>query len=491
MKKLLTLALALVILALGFVTPPFRATKVMAQSPPPMQTIVLNTGYDQWLAPPAKIAPGQKDNEWRVMKSPPNDPPAAPPSTGRPADVVDDIVWFQCNPSLHTNFPQSNWISFAPNAGLGSSVVDSYKYNFYFSLPPGIQTLVGFGFPSPNPLLKMKLSADDHITDVALNGSPLFHGSGGIFCDPPLVIDSSLLSGPGASFNFGPTVNVITVTVGNTVPGTITGLVVDGTVTYAECGRAGLKDSLGMNGSITFWESTFVLPTQHTFAAMGPELTTRMTGPLGSPPVNSDFQGVPGEEFYDVFYSDWNGDPNANGQFVTIEAVWDQGAPFGGGLNISRVDIHFDVGFTTSADSVTSFVALGDNAMPDMVVNAVDSDPLTDTTMGNTIGQTQRLRVTLGFLSCAFVRIRDDGNPAIAFLGNWHTGAYQFSCSGTTYTGVAQVTKRGNITTFQQNGPGRRMTATIDGGAFKGSASLQSPPGTIICTITDKDTRDD
>jgi hypothetical protein len=54
--------------------------------------------------------------------------------------------------------------------------------------------------------------------------------------------------------------------------------------------------------------------------------------------VNKDFEGVPGAELYDVFYSDWDGAPNPTGEFVTIEAVWPVGAPSGGGLNIARVD---------------------------------------------------------------------------------------------------------------------------------------------------------
>lgn len=365
MKKFLTLALALISLAL-------TGTEMMAQT----RTINLKTGYDQWSAPPARIDVGKLDNEWRVMQSTPNNPPQAPPATGRPADVVSDSVWVNQNGLLPTQFPNSRWISFAPNAGQGSSALVSYKYAFYFTLPVGA---------SP-PQLTMKLSSDDHITEVKLNNCPaLFTGSGGIFANnPPLTLSTAL-----TCFNSGPDVNVLTVTVENTLAMSITGLVVDGTVTYEDCKRLPIRLIPGLT-SITFWESTFAAPTQHTFAKAGPQLTNQIStlGPL------NDFEGVSGAEVYDVFYSNWNGTPNLNGEFVTIEAVWNVGAPSGGGLNIARVDFN---GTGQFANSVASFVALGNNAMPNDVGKAVDGLTSTDTTMGNTIGQAQRLRVTVGF----------------------------------------------------------------------------------------------
>ena len=87
------------------------------------------------------------------------------------------------------------------------------------------------------------------------------------------------------------------------------------------------------------------------------------------------------------------------------------------------------------------------------------------------------------------VCIQDDGNPSTVFLGNLTTGAYIFCCKGVTYTGTATVTRRGNQATFQHFTSDRRVLATFDGGLFKGNGSVQSPPGTIRCTITDKDTR--
>jgi hypothetical protein len=85
--------------------------------------------------------------------------------------------------------------------------------------------------------------------------------------------------------------------------------------------------------------------------------------------------------------------------------------------------------------------------------------------------------------------LQDDSNPSTVFLGNTITGAYRFCCAGTIYTGVAVVIKKGSVASFQHNAPDRRVQAMDDEGAFRGSASLQSPPGTIRCTIADRDTR--
>jgi hypothetical protein len=349
------------------------------------RTIVLNTGYDQWLASPTLINVFGKDNEWRVISDTVNGAPQPPPATGRPADVVPDSTW-NLNPLLATNFPNSRWISIAPLQGQPlPTPPNKFEYTYYFTLPDGFT----------NPELMMKLFADDQITKVTLNSTILFQGAGGYFYSDPLVLPSAPLT--SANFNSGPTVNVITVEVEDTFAGS-TGLIVDGQVSYEDCTRLPIRDIPGLT-SITFWESTGALPTSPSFLVSGSQLSTKLSGTLSS--TNRDFEGVTGGEFYDVFYSDWSGTPNPSGQFVTVEAVSRAGAPSGGGLNIARVDFN---GTGKFASSVASFVALGNNAMPNDVGKAVDVDPnaLTTTTMGNTIGQTQRLRVTVGF-PCACV----------------------------------------------------------------------------------------
>lgn len=207
MKKLLTLALAAA-------TSVLTGAEVTAQT----RTVILNTGYDQ--TSNTKISVGEQDYEWRVVQSVPDIPPPPQPSGGRPADVVRDNVWVAANRALPASFPNSQWISFAPGAGLGSSIVGPYKYAFYFILSAGISS----------PQLTMKLSADDQITNVTLNSCRVFTGTGGIFTNPPLPISFSVAD----CFNPAPRVNVITVTVRNTVGSTITGLIVQGAVAAAE-----------------------------------------------------------------------------------------------------------------------------------------------------------------------------------------------------------------------------------------------------------------
>jgi phage shock protein PspC (stress-responsive transcriptional regulator) len=149
--------------------------------------------------------------------------------------------------------------------------------------------------------------------------------------------------------------------------------------------------------TITFFEKSSATPDVHIFAANGTQLTARLSDPLGF--FNSDFCGVctGSGEYYDVFYSDADGTFNTDGQFITVEAVWARQLPSGGGLNLAEVRLNFADGSQVFAEFVSSFVALGDNALPETVDQAVDGDILTATTMGNTVGQSQRLRVTVGF----------------------------------------------------------------------------------------------
>jgi hypothetical protein len=167
--------------------------------------------------------------------------------------------------------------------------------------------------------------------------------------------------------------------------------------------------------SITFYERTGgVAPAAFTFSVNGPELTTRLADPLGA--GNSDFGGAV-TEFYDVFYSNADGTFNPNGEYVTIEGVFLQGLPEGGGLNLAEMGLNFTSGPTEFGAFVASFVALGNNAIPGDVGNAADGNLQTHTTMGNTIGQTQRLRVTLGFQSASGVPSASSGE--IPTLSEW------------------------------------------------------------------------
>jgi len=86
------------------------------------------------------------------------------------------------------------------------------------------------------------------------------------------------------------------------------------------------------------------------------------------------------------------------------------------------------------------------------------------------------------------VCIQDDSNSGTAILFNSVSGEYRFCCNGTMYTGIGTVTVKGCVITLQHFPSDRRVLAQIDRAVFTGKASLQSPPGTIRCTIADKNT---
>jgi hypothetical protein len=87
------------------------------------------------------------------------------------------------------------------------------------------------------------------------------------------------------------------------------------------------------------------------------------------------------------------------------------------------------------------------------------------------------------------VCIQDDSNPGTVILLNTATGAYRFCCNGTTYTGTGVVVKKGNVVTLDHTIATRKVYAKVDRGTYTGTAWLQQPPGTNLCSITDRDIR--
>jgi hypothetical protein len=85
--------------------------------------------------------------------------------------------------------------------------------------------------------------------------------------------------------------------------------------------------------------------------------------------------------------------------------------------------------------------------------------------------------------------LQDDSNPANVVLFNAATGEYRFCCGGTLFTGVGTVLAKGCVVTIQHNPGDRRVLIKFDGSVSTGTASLQSPPGVLKCTITDRNTK--
>lgn len=84
--------------------------------------------------------------------------------------------------------------------------------------------------------------------------------------------------------------------------------------------------------------------------------------------------------------------------------------------------------------------------------------------------------------------LQDDSNVGRVLLFNSQTGDYIFCCGGVQFSGKGVITRKGNTISLNHSSgtPSRRLTASVTiGGVNKGEATLQSPPGTTICTIRD------
>jgi len=155
--------------------------------------------------------------------------------------------------------------------------------------------------------------------------------------------------------------------------------------------------------SITFWEKTsHNEPDSLTFSTNSRELMNRINERIDY--SNADFIGW--HEFYDIFYSDEAGNFNIDGNCISIEANFDIRSPYHGGLNISEVQLNYANGSKEFANMVTSYNAIGDNAWFDSIMNAADSKLETTTWMGNTYNSPEKLRVTIGLKSIAYLMNR-------------------------------------------------------------------------------------
>ncbi len=84
--------------------------------------------------------------------------------------------------------------------------------------------------------------------------------------------------------------------------------------------------------------------------------------------------------------------------------------------------------------------------------------------------------------------LQDESNAGNVVLLNLSTGEYRFCCNGTVLaTGKGTVSSAGCSFTIQHNPSDRRVTIKIDLSTKRGIASLQMPPGSTRCTISDGD----
>jgi hypothetical protein len=158
---------------------------------------------------------------------------------------------------------------------------------------------------------------------------------------------------------------------------------------------AGSIQSLADLQSIRIWEATYSLQSVD-FTKSDARLTNQIAALTAA---NRDFGFYPGDENYDVFFSDANGTLNANGSYLTIEG--NCGVAYNC-FNISGVALVKTGGAVEYANTLASAVyGRTVNYSAGSAANAVDNSLNTWTGLGDTIGMgdNARMRITVGFAS--------------------------------------------------------------------------------------------
>jgi fungalysin metallopeptidase (M36)/HYR domain-containing protein len=116
--------------------------------------------------------------------------------------------------------------------------------------------------------------------------------------------------------------------------------------------------------------------------------------------------------------------------------------------------------------------------------------PIGTTTVSCTATDTSGNSTVCSFSVTVFdVSVQDDSNPSSILLWNSLTGDFRYCCSGQTFSGRGTIQQRGCVVTLDFNGLDRRITGRVDKVTFRGTASVQSPIGTTLCSISDRDVR--
>jgi photosystem II stability/assembly factor-like uncharacterized protein len=94
------------------------------------------------------------------------------------------------------------------------------------------------------------------------------------------------------------------------------------------------------------------------------------------------------------------------------------------------------------------------------------------------------------FNVCVFdVCMEDDADPSKVLLFDSFTGDYIFCCGSFSLSGIGTVKKKGGTWSLTHTPPDRRVQVTLDIFQHRGTANLQFPVGTQVCSIQDRDTR--
>lgn len=150
----------------------------------------------------------------------------------------------------------------------------------------------------------------------------------------------------------------------------------------------------------------------------------------------------------------------------------------------------------TTSTSVTYPVPIATDNCPGVTTACIPASgstfPLGTTTVTCTATDTAGNTATCSFTVTVFNgRLQDDSDPGNVVLFNTATGNYVFCCGGTVITGKGTTILKGCMFTLQHNPSDRRLLVKVDFSQKRGTASLQFPPGTARCTITDRSIADD
>lgn len=179
---------------------------------------------------------------------------------------------------------------------------------------------------------------------------------------------------------------------------------------------AGAIQSLGGLEKIRVYEATYST-LYAEFALSDARLTTRLAGSALTG-ASRDFGFFPGDENYDLFFSNADGTLNANGSYLTIEG--NCGVPYNC-FNINGVALVKTGGVLEFANTLAGAVY----GRPGSAPSAVDGSLNTFTGMGDTIGMgaDARMRITVGFASTPPVPEPESWALMLAGLGLVVSGA--------------------------------------------------------------------
>jgi subtilisin-like proprotein convertase family protein len=157
-------------------------------------------------------------------------------------------------------------------------------------------------------------------------------------------------------------------------------------------------------------------------------------------------------------------------------------------------DFCVPVNFTVTASDNCAGVTIQcvNNANPSQIITSGFCFPLVPhcTTVKCTATDASANTAVCTFNVCVFdVCMEDDADPTKVLLFDSFTGDYIFCCGSFSLSGTGTVKKKGGTWSLTHTPPDRRVQVTLDTLQHRGSANLQFPVGTQVCSIQDRDTR--